>query len=83
MNHFATVTRPDSRCVPSIGPTSVGDDLTSRKIFADHKAHWYRSSAVLLHYHKYVMIFGAANGVRFLQKLMFLKKVPKANVKTV
>lgn len=52
MNHFFTVTKP--REIPRLSSTELvkpGDE--PGEIFFDHEAHWFRSSAVLLHYHKW------------------------------
>lgn len=53
MNRFVVAT-PSSRHCPcpaqSTGITSAV--ATAMGMFADHRAHWFRSSAVLLHYHR-------------------------------
>lgn len=53
LNHFFTVTQQKIQCSSSTELVAPGYDV--EKIFINHKAHWFRSSAVVLHYHKYVM----------------------------
>ena len=55
MNHFVLMTSSTRHCLPSAESTEVTDAVpAAMKLFADHRAHWFRSSAVLLHHHKYV-----------------------------
>ena len=53
MNKFVVVTSSSRDCSP---PTNGGDNeealVSAMRMFVDHKAHWFRSSAVLLHYHQ-------------------------------
>ena len=55
MHHFALMA-PSLR--HSLSPAETTDDgsevVKGMRMFADHRAHWFRSSAVLLHYHRYV-----------------------------
>lgn len=53
MNHFVMVTQPENQHHPTTELTNNSNDVTL-EIFADHKAHWFRSSAVILHYHKWI-----------------------------
>ena len=53
LNHFFTVTQQKIQCSSSTELVAPGYDV--EKIFMNHEAHWFRSSAVVLHYHKYVM----------------------------
>ena len=56
MNHFVLTTSSLRHCLPPAGSTDVSNALPrAMGMFADHRAHWFRSSAVLLHYHKYVL----------------------------
>ena len=56
LNHFF-VMKPSSQrqCLPPAQSTDVNNAPSkAMALIADHRAHWFRSSAVLLHYHKYV-----------------------------
>ena len=55
MHRFVLVTSSLRQCLPSAESADVGNGVErAMGMFADHRAHWFRSSAVLLHYHKWL-----------------------------
>ena len=55
MHKFVLKTSSLRHCLPPAESTDVSNAVPrAMGMFADHRAHWFRSSAILLHYHKYV-----------------------------
>ncbi|CAB4040097.1 Hypothetical predicted protein, partial [Paramuricea clavata] len=55
MHKFVLMTSSLRHCLPPAESTDVSNAVPrAMGMFADHRAHWFRSSAVLLHYHKWL-----------------------------